>query len=130
MIKLLKVFSYATQKNQTILTTAPAPVLNGQNQIEVESSFISEDCLQRLNLKRRKRNLTTQGVEGESLAQSNGSGEITLGRDCDLKVEGAVLTKLTNAFPTVYFPARNRSSLKNVNLADPNFIILSRIDFL
>ena len=115
------------------------PVLNGQNELVfcrafldsgAESSFITEDCLQRLNLKSRKRNITIQGVGGENLAQSNGSVDLTLGQDCDLKVKCAVLTKITNAIPTAYFTMRNWSSLKNVKLADPNFNIPSQIDLL
>ena len=92
-------FQLRYSNSQTILATALAPVLNGQNELVfcralldfgAESSFITEDCLQRLNLKSRKRNFTIQGVGGENLAQSNGSVDLTLGQDCDLKVKCAV----------------------------------------
>ena len=83
-----------------------------------------------LNLKSRKRNLTIQGVAGENLAKSNGSVDITLGQDCDLKVKCAVLSKITNAPPTACFPTRSWSSLKNVKLADPKFNFPSRTDLL
>ena len=71
-----------------------------------------------------------QGVGCENLAQSNGSVDLTLGQDCDLKVKCAVLTKVTNALPTAYLPTRNWLNLKNVKLPNPNFNIPSRIDLL
>ena len=40
------------------------------------------------------------------------------------------MTKITNALKTAYLPTRSWFSLKNVNLADPNFAIPSRIDLL
>ena len=132
-------FQLRYSKSQTILATALVPVLNGQNELVfcralldsgAESSFITEDCLQRLNLKSRKRNFTIQGVGNENLAQSNVSVDLTLGQDCDLKVKCAVVTKITNALPIAYFPTRDWCSLKNVKSTDPNFNIPKWIDLL
>ena len=132
-------FQLRYSNSQTILATALVLVLNGQNELVfcralfdfgAESSIITEDCLQRLNLKSRKRNLTIHCLGGENLAQSNRSVDLTLGQDCDLKVKCAVLTKITNTLPTTYFPTRNWSSLKNVKLGDANFNIPSRIELL
>ena len=114
------------------------PVLNGQDEFVffcralldscAESSFNTEDCLQLLNLKNRQRNLTIQGVGGENLAKSNSSVDFTLVQDCDLKVNCAVLTKITNALPTAYFPTRSWFSLENVKLGDPNITFPNGID--
>ena len=96
-------FQLRYSNSQTILATALVLVLNGQNELVfcralfdfgAESSIITEDCLQRLNLKSRKRNLTIHCLGGENLAQSNRSVDLTLGQDCDLKVKCAVLTKI------------------------------------
>jgi hypothetical protein len=85
-----------------------------------QSSYITEDLVQKLRLKKKKTNVLIKGV-GDSTAQASSLVNITIvPKDSDpLKLKALVVRRVTGQLPTI--PTQTTSGDIKVELADPHF---------
>ncbi|XP_054713576.1 uncharacterized protein LOC129223037 [Uloborus diversus] len=90
------------------------------------ASFISESCLQRLNLKRKNARISINGIGGSKTDTTRGVVNLTIHSKTQekapkLNVQAFVLNKLTANLPSEQLDTSNLSYLKGIDLADPRF---------
>ena len=95
------------------------------------ASFVTESCVQRLGLKRKKHSVTIHGIGGNVCSKS--SGYVTLPLDSHVRgfaVDCVILPQLTRTLPSDFVPVAKLQTLNNVNLADPQFNVPGPIDVI
>jgi hypothetical protein len=90
---------------------------------ESEVSFMTEECLQKLGLKRNKVTVNIHGI-GSSATRAKGKVTFQL-RSCHnqfkINVEALVMSRITGMIPSSKVNVTDRSYLHNLDLADPEF---------
>lgn len=137
-----KVDNYSTQVGTAILPTALVNVYDGFKNKQTcrvlldsgsQCSFITESCVQRLQLKRSNAKLTVSGIGGCKTGYTKGSVSITItpgNRDEPLiRIEALILPKLTSKQPQSGQKV-NISYFNQFDLADPFFYKSADIDIL
>ncbi|XP_046810004.1 uncharacterized protein LOC124420590 [Lucilia cuprina] len=99
-----------------------------------EVTLISEELVKKLHLKRHKGNLNLIGVGALQSGATKGLVHFTLyphfESSFQCTVSAYVLTKLTTQLPSCTVKLNNTTYLKNIQLADPNFMVTSKIDLI
>ena len=97
-----------------------------------ECSFISEDCIQRLQIKREKSDVVVSGIGGSSKASNRGKVNLKLfdKNSNSHEVTAYILPRLTNAIPSNPLTSDELSKFPNINLSDKSYTKSSNIDII
>ena len=133
----------SVQRSNTLLATAIIKVRDARGDFhEVRAlldncsqlTLITEDCVQRLGLKKHNSSTSVTGVGAVNAGGSKGVVNFILSSRVDetfhLNVEGLVLTKITSDQPNFTIADNGWSHIKDLPLADPEFRRSARIDVL
>ncbi|XP_055837216.1 uncharacterized protein LOC129905699 [Episyrphus balteatus] len=136
--------NHALRECYTLLPTAIVSVVDVRGQLHKcralldsgsQATLISEDCVQRLNLKRSHARIPIHGIgqNGSSLG-TRGVVSLSLHSSGESKfmisTNAYILSKLTGDLPTLPIPKSKLAFFENLQLADPQCFIPSKIDIL
>ena len=97
-----------------------------------DSSFISEQCVQKLTLPRRKSKIGVTGISGNSTVVDHGTSHLQLVDRMSRvhQVSAFILPKLTSLLPSksIKVPANIQSY--EIEISDPNFYKSGKIDII
>jgi Putative peptidase (DUF1758) len=98
-----------------------------------QSSFITENCMQRLGLKRTKANHHISGIGQTTVGKTRGMVNLSIHsrlNEFEINVEALIYTQLTSNLPNIPIPIDDWGFLKHLKLADPEFNTPGPIDIL
>lgn len=99
-----------------------------------QASFISEDAVQRLQLKKSKLFTSVTGLDANSTGTSTSCVSFNMQSHHDsnfeLMVTAHVMPSITQLLPSQHLPQRNWTHLRRIKLADPEFAVPGKIDIL
>lgn len=99
-----------------------------------QASFISEECIQRLGLKRQYAKIAVHGIGSAKSANTKGKVTLLMSSRFDLtqqiQIQAYIITKLTSSQPQVEFNIEEWTHLKDYPIADPSFNQPNKIDIL
>ncbi|XP_055846848.1 uncharacterized protein LOC129912570 [Episyrphus balteatus] len=96
-------------------------------------SFVTEQCVQRLGLSRKRIRIPILGVASTSAGVTNGLVNLTIHSTHDsnnIDIDCYVITKLTSLLPSTEITNIDFTKIFSMNLADPAFNIPGPIDIL
>ena len=98
----------------------------------LELTFISEDCVQRLQLKRLKSEIIIHGIGCSSKSITRGKTDLTIVDENLIfyNVSAFILPRLTAAIPSSPLKVPELIKFPNIELSDPNFAKPSNIDII
>ena len=97
-----------------------------------ELTFISEECVQRLQLKRLKSEIIINGIGCSSKSTTRGKTDLTIVDENSISydVSAFILPRLTAAIPSSPLKVPELIKFPNIKLSDPNFAKPSNIDII
>ncbi|XP_055856663.1 uncharacterized protein LOC129919682 [Episyrphus balteatus] len=129
-------------EHQVLLGTAIVDILDNSGRYQPARvlfdngshlSFITENCMRRLKLKRSPKTTMIQGIGATTAGSSKGEVQLQVSstdHSFSTTIIAQVLPKLTNMLPPVHICRQNWSHLMSLNLADPHFGTPASIDIL
>ena len=97
-----------------------------------ECSFISEDCLQRLQLQRKKSGIVVNGIGCSSNSSNRGKTIMTIidKNDVSHQVEAFILPRLTSAIPSHPLQIKELARFPDIKLSDSSYAKPGNIDII
>ncbi|XP_063218586.1 uncharacterized protein LOC134528849 [Bacillus rossius redtenbacheri] len=99
-----------------------------------QASFVTESCLQRLRLTRRRSHLPVQGLANTSVNVAKSCASIVMApvgsTSPQFAVDVFVISRITSSLPSAKLSARVRGAVAHLKLADPAFDTPGPVDLL
>lgn len=99
-----------------------------------QASFITEKCVNKLQLKRNKLNISIGGIGACGVGNARSSVALNIKSrvhpDLNFQVEAIVLKRVTENLPSATFDPSNWPHIKGLELADPSFYKPGEVDVL
>uniref|UniRef100_A0A1B0D852 DUF5641 domain-containing protein n=1 Tax=Phlebotomus papatasi TaxID=29031 RepID=A0A1B0D852_PHLPP len=138
------IIHHSTSNTRVLLPTALVNVLDSRNQKQVcrilidggsECNLISEACVQRLGLMRRRNKIQVNGPGEVKVGETRGSVSLVLSSihhpEEHIEPEALVLSKLTAMLPSsMVVEPKTWKHLRTLQLADPSFNTPGNIDII
>ncbi|KAK2575263.1 hypothetical protein KPH14_000959 [Odynerus spinipes] len=135
------VSSDISSPTSTLLATAVASIRLAVTSHEVrllidqgsELSFVAEHLVRLLNLSRRSSSIEIVGIDGQRVTHTRGLATLSLHsntRELTLNIDAHILTTLSTVLPSFVAIHQNWPHLKNLKLADPDFLTPRSIDII
>jgi len=128
---------------QVLLATLKVDVLDKYGQRQTvraildncsDTSFISEHCVQRLGLQKRKVNIPVSGIGGTEITPVKSVVEVAAfsrtNKDVGIDFQALVVTNVTGILPSRKIDVSNFKHIETLELADPTFYEPGTIDML
>ena len=93
---------------------------------------LQEAAVQRLQLKRKRNNTRVFGLGGNEVSANRGFVDLCLQpkNKAPIIIDASVLTKMTNDLPSRFINTNNWETVKELQLADPDFNKPAQVDLI
>lgn len=99
-----------------------------------QSSFVTEECIQRLGLKRSQARVSVNGFSGCEVGKTRGLSELKLCSRFDstelIHLNAYILIELTSTIPQIQFDQNDWMFMGKADLADPEFYKPATVDIV
>ena len=98
-----------------------------------ELTFVKEELITQLNLKRSRSSISIIGIGGKKSTQTRGVASLTLHsiqRHCSISLQAHVLRSVSSRVPSAEVPKQDWPHLAGLTLADPDFLKPRPVDII